>query len=85
MYMVTLLVYLLSAGQSLGEPFSMNSKVSFVGEDKCTAYLQSDEFQQHKLGLYSSIRSRLQTYQSLGVNDLPEVSITASCVEDNRV
>ncbi len=87
MFMVVALISLLTAGQPLGDPIAVNSKMTFAGEDKCNAYLQSDEFQQHKLALYSGIRRRLQSLQPSGFEavELPEVVITASCMEDNRV
>jgi hypothetical protein len=90
MFMIQVLAYILIAGQSPEAPVMFQHKLSFNGLDKCQAYLKSDQFQVQRqqlammLKVAATPRATEDVDQADGAVE-PAVTVTASCVEDNRL
>jgi len=92
MYAIAALVYVLIAGQMVGDPLLVRHKDTFLTEAKCQEFLLSKEFGEQKAVLTERLTTRLTEMhqQAAAAGDaegvpLPVVAITASCEADPRV
>ncbi len=94
MYMIVALVYVVLLGQPASEPVRFLHRDSFSGLAACQAYLVSDKFQQEEASLRAqallgAVAAQSRDNAAAGDDEksvvVPDVSITVSCVEDNRL
>lgn len=89
MFMIQALVYVFIVGSVAEAPIPVQHKLSFNGLDKCQEYLKSDEFQaqRQQLAFFFKMRATMPAHDAEDADDAPEpaVTITASCIEDNRL
>lgn len=82
MYMAVALVYIVVAGQPIGEPSSYNSRVTFMKLAECQAYLKSEQFVVDREVLHHKVVEEMTAEE---FSQSPGVAITASCEEDRRL
>lgn len=85
MFMIAATVYLILAGQPVGEPHRFNHRQSFSSLEACTDYLKSDAFGAERESLANGIRYQLEAEKPAGDAPVPDVTITASCAPDARL
>jgi hypothetical protein len=82
MFKIVALVYLIGANGPLDTPTAITYKRVFDGLEKCTEHLKSEEFASKRAGIASAIAGLIKQPE-----DEPPiaVTITASCMEDDRL
>lgn len=86
--MISALVYVMLHGVPVDAPVVFNHPASFAGDDKCNDYLLSDEFAEQRKSLHDFVAANVVEARSAAAGDtteFPEVVVTASCIEDNRL
>lgn len=82
MFMISMLIYTLIAGQPIDAPTVFTHKAAFADLDKCQAYLTSAQFQIDKMIAIRLLASSMPVADGA---EIPELAATASCVPDTRI
>lgn len=88
MFSIVALVYIIMAGETIGEPLRMAHRGTFHGLASCQEHLTSEQFKAERAGLAAMVEDALlQKRKQADAEDqpLPAVTITASCEPDQRV
>lgn len=91
MFKIVALVYVMIAGQPVGEPYPFTHYATFNGYDACVAYFKTDEFANYRTGLSRFVTVAVSREQEAKAKkaeeDVPvfDTAIIAACHDDDRL